>query len=128
MTTTTLQRCALDRAGIPDLSDLEPIDIDIPSIAGVSFHIAIDDADPERPAYYPFAAVDLWDELAFIPLPRETDPAAAADSIELLRAAFTSQNTGITCIASNDSNTGNTVIAVNTGNVGITRYAGITGI
>ncbi|MGE3449607.1 MAG: hypothetical protein AB7H92_18725 [Microbacteriaceae bacterium] len=128
MTTTTLQRCALDRAGIPDLSDLEPIDIDPDKIVGVSFHLAVDEADPERTAYYPFAAVDLWEELAFIPLPRETDPAAAAASIELLRAAFAPRNAVITSIARNASNTGKAGIGVNTGNVGITRYAGITGI
>ncbi|MEO5536044.1 MAG: hypothetical protein ABIR17_13045 [Pseudolysinimonas sp.] len=126
MTTTTLKRCALDRAGIPDLSDLESIDLDLEAIAGVSFHVAVDEADPQRPAYYPFAAVDLWHELVFIPLPRETDPAAAGDAITLLRAALPPGNAVIAGIARNDSNTGNTCNTVNAGNVGITRYAGIT--
>jgi hypothetical protein len=128
MTTTTLLRCALDRAGIPDLSDLEPIVVDTEVIVGASFHVAVDDADAERVAYYPFAAIDTWTELLFIPLPRETDPTAAGAALELLRAAFASTNTVIASNDGKDSNASNTSIAVNAGNVGIARYAVIAGI
>lgn len=128
--TSTLMSCCLDRAGIPDLSDLEPFELDPEAIAGVSFHVAVDKADPERPAYYPFAALDLSDELRFVPLPRETDAASAADAIALLRAAFPAVNAGITgndSISSIASNTGNAGNAGNTGNDSVTGYAGITG-
>lgn len=128
---TTLLSCAVDRAGIPDLSDLEPFDLDLEAIVGVSFHVAIDEADPERPAYYPFAAVDLWDEFRFVPLPREVDAASAAEAIALLRAAFAAANAVITGNDSKASNAGknsNAVNACNTGNDSVTGYAGITGI
>lgn len=101
-------------------------------MAGVSFHIAYDLADPERPAFYPFAAVELVDELLLIPLERETRGADAEDSIALLRHAFANTgNTGIDSNASNDNNAGNTVITHIASNTRIATnavYAGIASI
>ena len=132
MTTVALRSCVLDRAGVPDLADLRDVDVDLAQVAGVSFHIAYDLADPERPAFYPFAAGELVDELLLIPLERETRGADAEASIALLRHAFANTgNTGIDSIDSNDSNASNAVItniATNTRIVGNAGYAGIASI
>ncbi len=92
MTTVALRSCVLDRGGIPDLADLRQVDVDLAKVVGVSFHIAYDLADPERPGFYPFAAVELVNELLLIPLDRETRIAAAEDAVALLRDALTNRH------------------------------------
>lgn len=129
MTTVVLRSCVLDRAGIPDLADLRDVDVDLAQVAGVSFHIAYVLADPQRPAFYPFAAVELVDELLLIPLERETRADDADDSIALLRRAFANTSiTGIDSNTSNDNNASNAVITNIATNTRIANNAGYAGI
>jgi len=85
---TTLLSCALDRAGIPDHSDLIALVVDVERIVGVSYHVTSSPAASGELDHYPFAALEIEGRLHAIPLERTSSAAAAAASLELLRAAF----------------------------------------
>lgn len=91
MSRLELQTCALDRAGIPDLSDLQWVQVEASSIIATTIHIAYDYwADPVLA--YPFAAIETHDGLMYSPLEPETDEAKLAASVGILRDAFDALN------------------------------------
>ncbi len=85
-----LRTCRLDRAGIPDLSDLIDIVIDDASIVRAHVEIITDDADPEQPCHYPLATLELarHPEPVHVPLEATTRLEEAEHSAQLLRRVF----------------------------------------
>lgn len=88
MTATTFRSCALDRAHVPDYSDLVDVTIDPDTLDGVSYHVTTTRGPSGTPEHHPFALVELGHRLVAIPLEHTHDLATAAASIELLRACF----------------------------------------
>lgn len=84
-----MRTCVLDPLGIPDLSDLTDEVIDLAHIEELTQVVAIDDINPQRPPYYPYANIVLRKgRQLIVPLDRETRLAAAEHSIEILHAAL----------------------------------------
>ena len=79
-----LRTCALDRAGIPDLSDLKWIHLDAKSILAMSIHVVYDCWQDPALAY-PFAVIETREALHYCPLEPETDDARLAVSLTTLR-------------------------------------------
>jgi len=82
-----LQTCTLDRAGIPDLGDLQWIQLEARSIIATSIHVAFD-CWQDPPLAYPFAAIETHDAVLYCPLEPETDSASLAISLTILREGF----------------------------------------
>ncbi len=85
-----LRTCRLDRAGIPDLSDLIDIVIDDASIVGAHVEIITNDADPEQPWHYPVATLKLarYPDPVHVPFEASTRLEEAEHSAQLLRRVF----------------------------------------
>lgn len=82
-----LQTCVLDRAGIPDLSDLQWTRLDTKSIIAITYHVAYDYwSDPVRA--YPFAAIETQHGLLFCACEPEIDEARLSISMNVLRAGL----------------------------------------
>lgn len=79
-----LRTCALDRTGIPDLSDLQWIQLDAKSIIATSIHVAYDCWQDPALAY-PFAVIETREAVHYCPLEPETDEARLAVSLTILR-------------------------------------------
>lgn len=82
-----LRTCALDRAGIPDISDLQWIRLDATSIIAISIHVSYDCWQDPALAY-PFAAIEMREGFVFCALEPETDHARLEVSVNLLQAAL----------------------------------------
>lgn len=90
-----LRTCRLDRAGIPDLSDLIDIVIDDASIVHARIEIITNDADPKQRWHYPLATLELarHPEPVHVPLEATTRLEEAQQSAQLLRRMFRSPKT-----------------------------------
>jgi len=55
----TVDTCALDLAGVPDIDLLVPRRVELDTIRAVQLRIAIDDTDPDpdRATYFPYATI-----------------------------------------------------------------------